>query len=439
MSQLLDLDSGVSAFADNSERTGFLETAASLGARVCRDALWSYDRCNWIGPVMEPLGGRWQQVQKVFAPEFYGGTSGVGFALATIYRETGDRVFKRTALGAIHQALARAENIAPFARLGLYSGWLGIALSALNVATIVDDESLVEPALRLVKTLMTSDVDLTNADVLAGCAGATVALLLLREHSTEDDALVDFATRIGDHLINVAIKSDKGWSWGELHKPDSGAFGNLNGFSHGAGGIGWALLELYQATDAQRFREAGIASFDYERSWFDVDTGNWPDLRDPELSGGSRSQGPTYMNAWCHGAPGVALSRLRAYEILKCETCRGEAEAAIDTTIRNLYGNTEMSQTNYSLCHGLGGNCEPLIYGAAILQRPELFAKAREVARRGIESYEKQRLPWPCGGPGNLEDPSLMLGFAGISYYYLRMADPETTESLLLFCPRSRT
>jgi hypothetical protein len=30
-----------------------------------------------------------------------------------------------------------------------------------------------------------------------------------------------------------------------------------------------------------------------------------------------------------------------------------------------------------------------------------------------------------------------MLGLAGISYYYLRMADPEGTPSLLIFLPRS--
>jgi lantibiotic modifying enzyme len=98
------------------------------------------------------------------------------------------------------------------------------------------------------------------------------------------------------------------------------------------------------------------------------------------------------MNAWYHGAPGVALSRLRAYEMLSDEVCRGEAETAIETTTANLYGNSEMSQTNYSLCHGLGGNSEPLLYGAQVLGRPDLFARAEDVALPGIESYEAQQL-----------------------------------------------
>jgi len=280
--------------------------------------------------------------------------------------------------------------------------------------------------------------DPKNADVLAGFAGAMVALLILREQFLNDDKLVETATRLADDLIRTAIKTEAGWSWGDLYKPESGAFGNLAGYSHGAGGIGWAFLELYRATGEARFREAGENAFQYERHWFDPETGNWPDLRDPELSGGPRTDKPTFMNAWCHGAPGIALSRLRSYEMLHCDTCLGEAETAIDTTLKNLYGDKEMSQTNYSLCHGMGGNAEPLIYGAKVLGRPELFAKAEEVALRGIENYEAKRLTWPCGGPGGLETAGLMLGLAGIAYFYLRMAYPESTPSVLIFTPRAR-
>jgi lantibiotic modifying enzyme len=438
MSQQLEDIAEETPALKSAYRETFVETAVSLGAKICRDALWAKDRCNWIGPSMEPLSGGWRQVHKVFGPDLYGGTSGVALSLASLHRVSGDRVFKRTALAALRHALARAEDIEPPSRVGLYSGWFGIALAALRVSELFDEESLRTPTTRLVEELIASEVYLGNEDVLAGCAGAMVAALLLqREQLIAGDALSEFAMRLGDHLIESAVRSENGWSWGRLHEPGSGAFGNLNGYSHGAGGIGWALLELYHATGESRFRDAGESAFRYERHWFDPVKGNWPDLRDPDLSGAPREQGPSFMNAWCHGAPGIALSRLRAYEMLGCENCRREAETAIQTTLNNLYGNTEMSQTNYSLCHGLGGNCETLLYGARVLGETELFARAEEVALRGIESYESQRLPWACGGPGGLETAGLMLGLAGICYYYLRMADPSETPSLLIFLPRS--
>ena len=75
MSQQLEMIADITNVTTSRYRELFIETAASLGARVCRDALWAGDRCNWIGPLMEPLGGRWRQVHKVFGPEFSGGTS----------------------------------------------------------------------------------------------------------------------------------------------------------------------------------------------------------------------------------------------------------------------------------------------------------------------------------------------------------------------------
>ena len=247
--------------------------------------------------------------------------------------------------------------------------------------------------------------------------------------------MLNAALKFGDHLLDTAVKSERGWSWGDLHQPESGAFGNLNGYSHGAAGIGWALLELYGATREPRFREAAESAFQYERSWFDPVAANWPDLRDPELAGAPRTDQPSFMHAWCHGAPGIALSRLRAYQMLNSQTYREEAETAIDTTLKNLYGNTEMSQTNYSLCHGLGGNCEALIYGAQLLRRPDWFARAEEAGVRGIDAHQAQLLPWSCGGPGALESPSLMLGLAGIAYFYLRLSNPERFPSLLILTP----
>jgi lantibiotic modifying enzyme len=415
----------------SEHRALFLETAASLGARICRDALWGDGLCNWIGFSMENLGGRWRHVHRAYGGELYAGTSGIALFLARLYAVTGERMFKRTALGAIRHALEHgAGEVPPLSRIGAYSGWTGLAEAALQIATLLGDESLRAPALALLAEAAGGESG-RNFDLLAGCAGAIP--LLLRA------SMPDAAVRLGDRLIETAARDDAGWSWGEFGMPGVKQKGNLLGFSHGAGGIGWALLELHHATGEARFREAGEGAFRYERFWFDAEHGNWPDLRDPEVSGTAAASAapetPAFMTAWCHGAAGLGLSRLRAWELSGDEEARQEAEVAVATTLENLRGGTEMSQTNDCLCHGRGGNCETLIYGSQILGRPEWLRRAEEIGLQEIETCAAQRMPWPCGTYGSVEVPGLMLGLAGIGYFYLRLADPAGTPSVLIPLP----
>lgn len=413
----------------------FLETAASLGARICRDALWGNGICNWIGFSMESLGGRWRHTHRAYGGELYGGTSGIALFLAWLHAATGERMFKRTALGAIRHALEHgAADIAPPARIGAYSGWTGLADAALQVAGLLDEEPLRVPALALLEEAAGTDPG-RNFDLLAGSAGAIP--LLLRAHGRHQGpaSLQEAAVRLGDGLLATASRDGDRWSWGEFGMPGAKQKDNLLGFSHGAGGIGWALLELHHATGEERFREAGEGAFRHERHWFDAEHGNWPDLRDPEVAGSVPSDAPAFMTAWCHGAAGLGLSRLRAWELSGDEECRREAEVAVATTLENLRGGQEMSQTNDSLCHGRGGNCETLIYGSQALGRPEWLQRAEEIGLREIETFAAQRLPWPCGTYGTVEVPGLMLGLAGIGYFYLRLADPAGTPSVLIPLP----
>jgi len=424
-------DAQPTATSSSEHKDLFLETAASLGARICRDALWGGGVCNWIGFSMENLSGRWRNVHRAYGGELYGGTSGIALFLAHLHTATGERAFRRTALGAIHHALEHgAPEIAPPARVGAYSGWTGLADAALQVAALLNEEPLVAPARALLAEAAATD-SARNFDLLAGCAGAIP--LLLRA------AMPDAATLLGDRLIATASRNEAGWSWGEFGMPGVKQKGNLLGFSHGAVGIGWALLELHHATGESRFREAAEGAFAYERYWFDAEHGNWPDLRDPEASGmsgtGTSTDAPVFMTAWCHGAAGLGLSRLRAWELTGDEVYRNEAETAVATTLANLRGGTEMSQTNDSLCHGRTGNSETLIYGSQILGRPELLRRAEEIALQEIETCAAQRLPWPCGTYGSAEVPGLMLGLAGIGYFFLRLANPDSTPSVLIPLP----
>jgi lantibiotic modifying enzyme len=140
---------------------------------------------------------------------------------------------------------------------------------------------------------------------------------------------------------------------------------------------------------------------------------------------------------WCHGAPGIALSRIRAYALLSEEVLKSEATRALATT-RDLLDRMldAPDGADFSLCHGAGGNAEVLLYSFEVFGPPaaEHLAAAGRVAAAGIERYGRPRQPWPSGIRGG-RSPSLMLGLAGTGYLYLRLHDHRTPSVLILTPP----
>lgn len=244
-----------------------------------------------------------------------------------------------------------------------------------------------------------------------------------------EESLLESAARLGDALIQSAEVTVRGSSW---RAPSGVATRNLTGLSHGAAGAGHALLELAAATNDDRYLAAAMSAFDYERSYFDERARNWPDFRiDTSVRGRRRSRG--FSCTWCHGAPGIGLSRLRGYELFGDESMASDALIALATTREVVIEELYSGAANYSLCHGLTGNAEVLSYGHHVLPRPGAADAdlVEQVADAGIEAYGGNEQAWPCGSRGE-QTPDLMLGLAGIGYLYLRMHDKRVPSPLLL-------
>jgi len=372
----------------------YLELAERIGARICRDAVWRRGRCNWTADFLDGNS----IVHGALGPDLYDGSSGIALFLWRLAASTGERIFRVTAEAALGQALDRL----PVHGCGLYSGGLGILYAAAEIRQDYDQETLLRQAAP----------DREKLDLIDGSAGAIAALLHLYAHSPCTE-LLDAAIVHGDLLLTEACRSAHGWSWRTIS-----AARNLTGFSHGASGIAWALLELYSATGELRFRDAALEAFRYERHWFNPIEQNWPDFRD---------QHTTYPVYWCHGAAGIALCRLRAWQILRDETLLAEARVALHKV-----ADSSSSLRNFSLCHGQSGNGDVLIYASQLLEEESWLRPAEKIAQEGFECFEQRRVPWPCGLPDANETPDLMLGLAGIGYFYLRLADAAATPSVLL-------
>lgn len=401
----------------------FLEAANHIGARLCRDAIFAGDRCNWIGASLEWIGGEWSAVERALGPDLYAGTSGIALFLARLCEYTGDRIQRLTARSALRQACSSLRSGIVTSDMGLYSGATGIAYVLVEAEKVFPDEGLATLAVDTVRCLPFTMKRSIDIDLISGGAGAIMALLALAKRTSEA-CFLESAARLGDGLIERARRRDGALSW---RTGDFPAFDDLAGLSHGAAGVALALIELWSTTEEARFRQAAEAGFAYEKGLFNPQRGNWPDLRiNPETPSATAAT-PTFMTAWCHGAPGIGLSRLRAFELTNDEWFRHEAEVAIRTTMSDLL-NT--SSSGFSLCHGTFGNSEVLLAASEVLKDRECRNLIETVALKAALDHQHDE-HWSCGIPGGGETPNLMLGLAGIGYHFLRLYDNRSNPSVL--------
>ncbi len=421
----------------------FLEVAGRIGGRLARQAIWDSSICTWEIRTSDRSGPGRSTQQRADGP-IYQGTSGIAWFLAELSRATADAELARVAEGGLRHALQAGAEMAP-AAFGFHSGRVGVAWAAARVARLLEKPEYLEDAWNLLQPLQGNEAHDMGLDVIAGAAGAIPALLELGSTLEREEPLA-IARRLGEHLIRRAHREPDGWSWPMMSNTVAR---HLNGLAHGAAGAGLAFLELARATGEARFRFAAEMAFLYERHFYNPETSNWPDLRNQELGNFTFYEGRQdellqqvrqgalpryelqYMTAWCHGSPGIGLSRLRAFELTGQELYRREAEAAVRSTLESVE-DPRLGAGNYSLCHGHAGNCELLLFAAAQLGEPAWRERAAEVARYGWETYEKAGQPWPCGTVNSVSDPSLLLGEAGIGLFYLRLAEPDVPSPLLL-------
>jgi lantibiotic modifying enzyme len=418
----------------SADRARFLSAAARIGRRLCRDAIWSEGRCNWLGWTMEPRGGRWVAAYRAMGSLVYDGTAGIGLFLARVAYLTGDPIVRATAEAAFAQALTAVDALTAGGEYGFYSGLSGIAWACREAGRLIGHEALAargEAALLAVARIAPNR---QRIDVINGSAGL-VPILIQAATGARREEWLSSAVRHGEQLLDLAERGEKGWSWDTLNLPNEP---HQLGFAHGTSGIACALAALAQAVGRPDFLVGAREALRYERSHFRAAEGNWPDLRSFRQPVHGRE--PPCTVAWCHGAPGIGIARLNLLGLLPEEPeILAEAETAIRTTAAALAPAAAQRLGNFSLCHGDGGNADVLIMAADLLDRPELRSQAEAVGIRGIEQFEDQRMPWPCGVLGAGETPNLLLGLAGIGYFLLRLYDSEATPSALLSGQRPAT
>jgi type 2 lantibiotic biosynthesis protein LanM len=404
----------------NAGRRHFLAAAKAVGDRLSSLALHSDDCVSWIGLTLTAKDN-WSLVP--LGLDLYDGLPGLAFFLAylgTVSKEVQYTALARTAVKTIQRRLA-GYPLHRFS-IGAFDGLGGIVFLLTHLGIVWNEPELLAEAKRIAESLRVLITYDRKFDVTSGSAGCIMSLIALHRAAPCKSTRAT-AIECGDHLLEHAQSVHNGVAW----PPYFPAKGPLTGLAHGASGIAWALLELTELSGERRFSKVALEAFKYEESLFSPKMTNWPDLREMndrrQLDSGERM----FMTGWCHGAPGIALTRLRALKYVDTEKIRAEIQAGLQTTLSQGFCG------NHSLCHGDLGNLEPLLQASKLLGRTPWTGHVSRLSGAILQSINEDG--WCCGVPLGVESPGLMTGLAGIGYGLLRLAEPSRTPAVLVLAP----
>ncbi|RCJ19619.1 lanthionine synthetase [Nostoc minutum NIES-26] len=405
---------------NNASWEELLKAALAVGDRLESLALRDEKNVSWLGLTLIEQK-HWTLAS--LGIDLYDGLSGVILFLAYLGSVTQQKRYTTLAKNALTTMQRQLENDKAFiAAIGGFHGWGGIIYTLTHLGVLWDEPELLVQAESLVDLFPDLIAKDEQLDIIGGAAGCIASLLNLYRFAPAQRTLAA-AIQCGDRLITCAQTMEHGIGWiapGMGKKP-------LAGFSHGVAGIASALLELSAITGEERFRKVALAAIAYEQSLLCRQVGNWPDLREFENTILSKEEPANFMTAWCHGAPGIGLGRLRSLPYLDNPEIRLEIDTAINTTLNQGFG------LNHCLCHGDLGNLEMLLQASLILNDPKLHSQVNRLTAVILESINQYG--WLCGVPKGVETPGLMTGLAGIGYELLRLAEPTRIPSVLTLAP----
>jgi type 2 lantibiotic biosynthesis protein LanM len=398
-----------------------LAGAQAVGNRLEGLALRDGDGVSWLGLTLTSAN-YWCPV--ALGANLYHGLAGVALFLGYLGGITGQERYTALAEGAMRTARRQVEHaLKHVTTIGAFEGWGGSIYALTHLGALWKQPELWAEAERIVGHLPDLIEQDERLDIIGGAAGCIGGLVSLYRCTRSEHALAA-AIQCGERLLASSRNMEQGIGW--VTSADSTP--PLTGFSHGAAGVAWALLEAGALSGQERFRRAAQDAMAYERGLFSAERGNWPDLRPPQTPGQEpRAEQNRFMTAWCHGASGIGLARLHALQHLEDPEIRHEIDIALKTTLVQGFGGT------HCLCHGDLGNLELVLQAASALSDHPCRAHIRELCSGVLQSIAKYG--WLCAVPLQVETPGLMLGLAGIGYGLLRQAVPTRVPSVLLLEP----
>lgn len=365
----------------------------------------------WFGVNFNPPLQRYQVSQLGF--NMYTGREGIALFLAAFEKYSPGQGFGEMGRKAINSwrnyflALTPGQLASLPINIGGMNGLGSVAYTWLNIGLFTGDEALMADACKVAGLISPEVIARDNElDVINGSAGAILTLLALHRR-TGEARFLEQARACGKHLLDKRVASPEGFRvW-------PGSDGRLlTGFSHGAAGIAYALVQLYRQTGQVEFRAAALESTGYERRLLERQGTTWPDS-------GDFDPGAAFYNQWCYGATGIGYSRLGMLEVEENQSWQEDLETAVNLTLGQ-----DLLEVDH-LCCGNAGQISFLSEAARRRDRPDWQAGAAARLEKLLEQFrqpEGYRLFAKM--PSQLFHPGFMQGITGVAYEWLRLARP---------------
>ncbi|MDJ0713523.1 MAG: type 2 lanthipeptide synthetase LanM family protein [Prochloraceae cyanobacterium] len=401
-----------------------VESAIKIAEDLQQRAIFAADgSVSWVGLGYAAKSQSFQL--QGLGSSLYDGSSGLALFLAALAKVTDNSKWGDLALATLQtlrQSLdgPNSDTVARLRRALGISGATGLGSIAYGFAQIgqfLQNSELLQDARKVASWITPDSIAADKTfDIIEGTAGTLLSLLALHrlETSNPSNNALELAIACGEHLLEhqtSAQELPQAWKTGNGKQ--------LAGFSQGAAGIAYALLQLFAVTQNPRFFDGAVAAIEYEQSLFCEEEKNWPDLRSEE---------PVFRVSWANGAPGIGLGRLGALPVLDTPEIRHQIAVAIETTQRFCLDNAD------NLCWGNSGRLETLLVASEKLDRPDLeeFVGRAVTHTLNLSRSRGTFMVFP-DLPPKVYNPGFFQGVTGIGYQLLRIAYPKLLPSVLLW------
>ena len=255
-------------------------------------------------------------------------------------------------------------------------------------------------------------------DVTHGAAGQGIAAIACGD-LLQDERFTGLSRRCAQYLLRTQ-DPDGGWTLPEGAPPMSGS--RYVGFAHGVAGEVYFLAHW-----GARFNNDGAAlAAKRGADWLITYATAAQDPRGA-LAWPIKIDDRESWRWWCHGAPGIALTFLKMFEVTGAARYADIASAALQSHP------PDVRYSNLSQCHGLSGLGEIYLEAARVLGEDVWCDRAAQIGEVILElgHEEDSSISWLVEDP-HRSTADLMIGGAGVAHFLLRMCHDNISAPLLL-------